>query len=84
MILLKLAATNANRIAGSDSSMIKVFKRNLRLAQIMCAIGWRQLKLDLNDLEVDLVASFLRLLESHIPITGDGDKVEWRLKWSGG
>lgn len=35
---------------------------------------------DLNDLELDLVASFLHLLESHIPITEDGDKVKWRLK----
>lgn len=35
---------------------------------------------DFNDLELDLVASFLRLLESHIPITEDGDKVKWRLK----
>ena len=35
---------------------------------------------DFNDLELDLVASVLHLLESHIPITEDGDKVKWRLK----
>ncbi|XP_030925058.1 uncharacterized protein LOC115952118 [Quercus lobata] len=43
--------------------------------------GWHfRFLQDFNDLELDLVASVLHLLESHIPITEDGDKVKWRLK----
>lgn len=38
---------------------------------------------DFNDWELDLLAAFLHLLESHIPFIESGDWVRWRLRKNG-